>query len=520
MRKPSSSALLVALALSLTTACGSTVANQGLPVAGGPIATADQGLGVDQGGTGTTAEVPGEPGVTSGGPSNETVGGTTTTGGPAGSSGGSTGAAGGSSTSGSTGGSGSAAGGAAVTGPIKIGLFSTDFGKAAAAIGGEGSSNNQTSTTADGLWKRLIPVLNKSGGAGGRKIESVSYVQDGTSNNYPADYAAACEYFARDEKVAVVLAASIPDIDFASCLLKAGIPTIQVNHYGPDRARWSRVPGLLQPSGVSLDAAGVTIVDAMVDAGVLVRGKSKVGVILSECPYVQQVYRDVLAPRLKKHGIGVDAYTANECIQGFGGVGAVGTGASSAVLRFKTNGVTHVMPLLASLENLMTGLFAQAAENQEYRPGYLLSTNARAEEIKQGGTVPANQFKNMKGVGWIPTYDLFNMGVKVSPQGQACLAMGKEAGFVPSTPVERAGLIFLCDGLTYLDAVLTKSRGASGGQAFVAAARSITDYVSAQTPGQPGDFRDIDNVEFGQVFSADSGCNCIKYTGKTVRIAP
>lgn len=38
----------------------------------------------------------------------------------------------------------------AVTAPIKVGLFSTDFAKAASAIAG-GSGTNQSSATVDGL---------------------------------------------------------------------------------------------------------------------------------------------------------------------------------------------------------------------------------------------------------------------------------------------------------------------------------------------------------------------------------
>ena len=520
MRKPRSLGLLVVLALSFTTACGSTAANRGSAL-GGVGGTGGQSLSVNQGTTAGGAEVPGATAETgTGTDTTGAVAGVPGAGGSGGSTGSGTTTGGGSTSSGSgtstTGGGSGTSGGAAVTDPIKIGLFSTDFAKAAAAIGG-GSA--EEGTTVDGLWKRLITVMNKSGGVGGRKIEAVSYVQDGTSNNYPADYAAACEFFVRDQKVEVVLAASIPDIDFASCLLKAGIPTINASHSGPDRARWTRVPGLILPSGVSYDAAAVSMIDQLRAAGLLTT-KDKVGVILSECPNVQQVYRDVVAPRLKKYGIAVDAFTANECIKGFSGVSSVGNGAQSAVLRFKTNGVTQVMPLLASLENLMTALFATAAENQDYRPGYMLSTGGRAEELKQGGTVPANQFKNMKGVGWIPSYDLYTLGIKLSPQAQACIKLGKDAGFTPANPTEQAGLIFACDVLVFLDAVLTKSRGVSDGDTIVSTARSLTDYVSAQTIGQPGDFKDVDNMESGQVFAANTSCNCIKYAGSPVKVGP
>ena len=524
MRKPRPLGLLV-LALSLTTACGSTVANQGQALSGS-AGTGDS-LSVDQGTTGDGLGVPGaidtsdglatggEAGVPgSAGTPGGAAGGTSGTSGSPGGSGGSAGGSAGSS----GGASGGTSGGASVTDPIKIGLFSTDFAKAAAAIGG-GSANETSNTSVDNVWKRLIAQMNKNGGAGGRKMEPVSYVQDGTSNNYPADYAAACEFFARDQKVAIVLAASIPDIDFAACLLKAGIPTINVSHSGPDRARWTRVPGLILPSGVSYDAAAATLIDQMRAAGMLTT-KDKVGVILSECPNVQQVYKDVVEPRLKKYGIAVEPFTANECIKGFSGVSSVGNGAQAAVLRFQRTGVTQVMPLLASLENLMTGLFAQAAENQGYRPGYILSTGARAEEIKQGGTVPDEQFKNMKGVGWIPSYDLYALGIKLSPQASACLKLANDAGMKPASPVEQAGMLFSCDVLQFLDKVLTATRGASDLQTVVGTARRFTDYVSATTLGQPGDFRDVDNMEFGSVFAADASCKCIRYKGSPVRVAP
>lgn len=493
-------ALMVAVALGLTTGCGSTalrretVAQQ--PGAGGTsgsdLSVGQQPIATDGSIVGT---LPTGDGAVPGAPLGAAV----------------PGGAGGATPGRPTG-----AAGQAVTAPIKVGLFITDFAKAAAAIGG-GEAQSGNNANPESVWKRLIAELNKRGGAGGRIIEPVSYIQDGTSNNYPAEYAAACEFFARDQKVAVVLQASIPDPTFAACLMKAGIASINASQGGLDRAQWSKVPGLLLPSGVSFDLFATVIVDQMVATGFLTN-KDKVGVLLSECPNSQQVYKDVLEPRLRKYGVSVEPFTASECIQGFSGVSSVAAGLQSAAFRFNQVGVTKVMPLLASLENLGLGLFAQNAENQRYYPGYMVSTGGRAEELKQAGTLPANQFKNVRGVGVLPAYDLFTLGIEHNQQGKLCFDLAKAAGFAPAIPVEQAGLIILCDTLLFLDAVLDKTRGASDGTTFVAAAHSLTDYTSAGTIGGPGDFRDVDAVEFGQAFQAEPSCNCIRYTGSPVRL--
>jgi hypothetical protein len=504
------------VAMSLITACGSTVAVSGnaSPSGGdfGLTSGGDSGLtsGGDSGLVDTsTGQVPAA--TTSGGAS-APLGGTPPRAAEQGPNGTSSGTATASETTGNTGASttGSAAGGAR-TDPLRVGVLYVDYTKAASAAGYPNDLPNN-----EAIVRRQVAAANAKGGAAGRKIVPYFRTMDGMSNNYEADAQAVCSSFTQDDKVEVVLSTNGVFNSLSGCLTKAGIAQLtaqQASTY--TQKSMLRYPAVVSVAGLSVDRGATSVIENLVQTGWLSK-KNKLGVWADGCPESQQTYDSVVQSLSKKYGFAAQKVSFG-CPQGFNDIAAISGEASNAVLRMRSDDVDRVM-VLSVLEGAALTFFTSQAESQGWRPGYLLSSNALP--ILWAKNWSSEQKAQMRGFGWYPSADVSKADDNAATR--ACRELDRSGGGSGTYADPSADLLMIsnCDLVqTLLD--LTKITGGQGGRAVIDALASLgSSHSSAQAMSGRTSFtaKRHDGGVAGRVFSFASGCGCAQYTGPVRQI--
>ncbi len=498
-----------ALTALLVTACGSTVEQQALEQAGaGPGAgAATDGLGMPG---------PQEPGAIDpvtgevvGAPGEAQSGGGTTTGSPAGAT---------------TSGSGPAAPaggpGGAASGPVRLGPGVTDSTVRIGMIYSSNLNDAQKATGRDDLGtgdpkaqqQALVDEINRTGGFAGRKVVLEAYSISATTSDAEQAFNAACEHFVQDAKVFAVITAG-PE-SFGVCLEKGG-----VLHVGSDLTAATDKSTALQPHG--LRPAGITMEDS---ARLLVEGldqqgyfsDSVVGVITFDSKPHMEAVQKVMLPALERIGHkAADAFYV-QSPKGVSDYGSMSSSISSAVLRFRTNDVTHV--IIFDQQGRITTFFTPAAESQEYRPRYGFTSQAGFQVGLNGGGVAPEQAKDAAGIGWLPAFDVPVDRSKLSPGAKRCDEFFSRKG-MPAAG-ENAMLIqqFQCQDAWLLDSVMDRLTADVTREAFVRVAETAGPLLPAAGLGMGFDARHHDGVTVVRNVGWDGACGCFRYVGGDRRV--
>jgi ABC-type branched-subunit amino acid transport system substrate-binding protein len=307
---------------------------------------------------------------------------------------------------------GSASAGAAAAGPttgrgftedeIRIGYLTwNDVSNAGSAVGYAVDYGDQ-----ERIAQAIADDLNSRGGIAGRKVVMVFYnyetgqlLADG-----PAADQAACSKFVEDEPVYAVIAVTGPQSEVLPQCLYDNQITLIANDNIPYPRQWFEqwhpfiystanpmqerlFPIWLQRS----DAVGYFTGWDTTTGEPSPAAPVKIGVVRANAP-TGEGFRDIVAAALADLGYELSADYAHDSAFDTNGM-------SSAVLQFRSAGITHVL-----VESLFFILWPQTAESQQYRPRYSLTT-ANAPLLVQDPT-PAEQLEGAVGVGYFPSYDV------------------------------------------------------------------------------------------------------------------
>jgi len=533
--------LLAAVAL-LATACGSTVQSGGSDAlgAGAPAGAAADGLGGSgaAGADGLGGVGPAGTGI--GGPAGGGSLGTTGTaggGGSVGGAGGSAGAGGGSNTGASGAGAGQpgSSAGSVRQGPgvtatqIFVGArYAKNLEKAQAAYGGGGidSGNPEANIRA------MIAEVNARGGVAGRKLAVIFHVDDATSSDTgDAQDQAACETFTRDNKIAATIAGGGPV--FQACMKKAGVLQVAAGGIiGYDKQSYADNPTFVSLGDVSQDRMLADLARALqrqayfsgwdFTLGKPAPTKAKVGVLGWDFPDFKRPRDRVLLPALARSGHPVDPELVIG-IQGTNGnqdAGRFAAEVSSAVLRFKGAGVTHL--IILDSDGIITLTYTKNAENQNYFPRLGITSANGVQALYDAGIFAAKPFNGAMGVGWKPMLDL--------PQGQGarhltsatkeCIAViKKRTGVEYTDPNAASGALAVCDmiygiaaGYNRAGPILNVTTGVRGLESLGGSFRPAAVPKTFLGPGRH------DGLETGFDLFWDTTCTCIKYRDNGHRI--
>lgn len=465
---------LAILALLAVTACGSTVQQQSL--GGGGTATdslVGDGLGSPASGPDGQGSAAGD--VSAAGAPGDASGAAGDTAGPTGSS-----AAGGTIT---TTGRGSGTTGSGAVSPmstargvdaktINIGLeYVKGADDARKSMGFEGVSSGDQKRQLDILVKHM----NDTGGMAGRRVVPVFHAYDAAAGNTSSENEqAACSTFAEDNEVFIVISAINHTEVFLSCLSKVGVPYISAPGLTiNDDDVFRRYPLHLELNAVSLSKQGQLFGKPLADTGYYDKG-AKIGLLTFSQPNFQRAVDGHLKPALKRIGLSLTDEVELAYPQSTSDQGAMAAAISNAVLRFRQNGVTHV--LITDVSALVTVLFATSASSQGYYPRFgWLSPN--------GGQAAADLISDKRSLegavelGWYPAIDLNAANQDVlAPGAKKCAELFKTNGYVPDDRNEETVLQLQCEIFFFAQQAMGQADELTS-TGFVSALRAISTKV-------------------------------------------
>jgi hypothetical protein len=500
--------LVLTAFLALTTACGSTVSTTST---GAPAGSAAYGLG-DRPGDGLGAELGGSPvagAAVPGGALNDPTSVSATTPdasstAPPGANPGAPAAGGAAGTNGvpTTTVSGQAASNIPGVTPtsITIGVLAADpqaneslesAGFGAASLGDEPAS-----------WRSMADQINERGGVAGRKVKLIFHLVNLTDP--PAQQGQeGCAKFTQDNKVAIVLSGYYYS-SLHTCLSKVGVPALLGTNYGVDSTLAKSTSTVAAWATPLLDRLAATLPSALRSMGTLKSGTTAGIFVVDSPPFTRSARR--LEQGLERHGVKVLTQFVRDSDSG--DYSGAASDASAAVLRFRSEGVTEVLFLTRNAFEPTT--FMQAANSQNYRPTYLLSSQQYPNAL--AGLVPPSQLDGALGVGWAPALDL-SAGFDSGPQAESCLRNMRERGRSYNGATQVLVALLVCDAFDLFKRAAEGPDGLASRDTLLRSALRANGFVSAVTikTAFPGGRRDGVAGYRPLAFNAD--CGCFRYFG-------
>jgi hypothetical protein len=258
-----------------------------------------------------------------------------------------------------------------------------------------------------------------------------------------------------------------------------------------------------------------------------VKAGDKVGVFVMDCPAYAWVYDKVVQPAAARLKVELVRQTI-QCNNGTADLGPTVSQIQSAVLRFQSNGVKALMAV-SPAESVIWLFFSIQAEQQKYRPTYLMTSNAYPDSVVKSSTeasgFPAGQLPGVRGIGWIPVADVGVTAPAVSlvqkQQRAFCLRPSRTAGGSRTASASAASGVLsayleACDTLVAVGALLRATRGVTSLAALDAAyTRALPTVVSASNASGRLDppLSRHDPVADVRPFQYGGSCTCIQYVG-------
>jgi hypothetical protein len=470
--------LAVAVIALVTAACGTTVPldQQGVapsaPQALGTDAAmpnaAAGGDGLGTTGAGTGGAAPGAPAGTAGAAGAPAAGG----------------AAGGGQTTGTAGATGgqqssavSRGGGAGGTGPgvdadsIHVGMYYSNDGDQA------NESTGFESNTADArqVYNAIIKDINRRGGVLGRRLKPVYFrVSAVTSQTLSEQAQAGCAHWHEDNEVFGVLGFPHPVV--LECTQKVGGVSVGgvLGTFLTDTFR--QYPEFIEPGGMDVETQAAVTINGLARQGYFSGGAptgTKVGILTFDHEGFRRAVEGTAIPALARHGIPEPEVQYISPPQRIQEVGNSSSEVQSAVLRFKSQNVTHVVILegaagIAGGGHLMM-LFTNSAEAQAYRPRYGLNSGSGLNGVSP--QTPEGQLDKARAVGWVDPWDMPDRERMSNPAVERCRRIMKRAG-LPSSGVPFADTQVKCEHVFFFAAAM-ESGGVPHRDGFIAGAHGL-----------------------------------------------
>ena len=501
-------AALAALA-ALAAACGTTANKNGAAHSGSSSGGSTGGtLNASGGQTPSTA---GAGGALSSG------GGSGGSGGYPSSGGGSGGSGSGGSGSGSGGGGGATGGGSAPTSKfvtasapgitnqtMYIGLtYSSNEGAADKAIGVAGAAPSYDMRN---VWNATIAYANAHGGFAGRKLQAL-YYDINVTGDISTQEQAACSYFTQDNKV---FAMGVQDDIGEACAQNAG--AIPLGSGGATEATFQKYSHMVDPDGIAVDRLGSLTVNGLYKAGYF---SGKLGLITWDNPSYRAAVTNGYMPALASHHITPAQVVYVAVPQQLGAVADMSAAVGSAVTKFKSLGIDHVI-----IQDGAAGVWAgdgltlefmDQAKSQAYYPRY----GQNGDNNPGTSLNPSDEQNNALAISQVdydPTYDA---GWHQNPTRTACFQLQAAAGYpvASSNPNDEVTAATTCDLIFVLQRVVNGlSRITADG--FAAQAQTLgTTFPTAVVYGTKFMSGRRDGADEVRTEQYSSSCTCLRFQG-------
>ena len=397
---------------------------------------------------------------------------------------------------------------------IYIGVFYANAGAAnQTAFGTAIDADARKPYTAMAEW------VNARGGILGRQVE-ILYYELKAEQDINQQAQAACSHWTEDNEVFFFFGADANGI-MRECAHEAGgvMPLPGGSSLPGD---FSTYPNYFEISGLNFYRAGNVTVKGLNNEGYY--DDAKLGIVLWDHPDYKAALENGYLPELRK--IGVSLHTEPAYIsppQQLQDVAASAADVNSAVLRFQSEGVTHVMilggPTGVCAQGCSEILWFRRAEQQNYRPRYGLNANNIAIEGRAANLYPEEQLAGMVSVEWADFSEFYDEGWKTNQARERCYAIMRDKGVPLGNVNEQGNARQACEQFWFVLASLPHLDGTLNAPAFTAAAnrlewsfQSPQAYAIHISPTQHDGTSAARNLEF------DAGCDCFKWLSKPYRV--
>lgn len=411
---------------------------------------------------------------------------------------------------------------------IAVGFpYSPNADQAQAALGNTAVTQGDPKRVVEAL----VAEINRTGGVAGRRLVPIFHELDAQSGETAAQQEQGlCSTYTEDHKVLAVFGAT-GDL-LRSCLGKRGVLNVTGTIADLNAADFEASPNYYDASGYTMDGLVRSLVTQLSAQRFFVpwdhaRGEAggglpvKLGIVVPDKPSWVPVIRNVLLPELKAAGHPVAAENVRfwHFPESAAGNSQAVTEIQAIVLRFRSDGVTHVLPM----EQNSLAFFTPAAEGQGYRPRYGLTT-ATAAQAYAGSLVPYRQLHGAVGVGWFPTLDLAESKQNESHTGpgrKRCFDTMKRAQVSYGSTNAKAIALLLCDAFFSFDLAiesLPRTSPVSAATFMPALERAGSRFEAATLPvGSFAPGRRYPAVA-GYRWSFSIPCQCMEYVGPRVTL--
>lgn len=396
--------------------------------------------------------------------------------------------------------------------------------------------NNITTGDQQADAQAVINDINAHGGVVGRKLVPVWFdYQETDARPYTTIDAAACATFTQDHHVFAVAGDGITD-NLAACLMQAGV--LMVNSVGqligPDRAYFEKYPYVFQMAYVSQDRMMAEEVRSLLRQNYFSGwnantgnassvSKAKIGIMSFDTPNWSDPLYHVMLPALARAGHPVDAADVQEVAYPAQSQDVTSTVAQiqSAVLKFRQDGVTHVIVLDSN--GSMTLHMLNTMRGQRYFPRLGINTATGAEVLATQYHEDSQAFNGAVGLGWSPLIDLpaGNASNKYfTSRTKACITMVEKRTGQHFADTNSASIALgYCDEIGLIAEAINKAGSVINRDTATAAIDALHgSFPAAGSYGLYFSPTRHDGVEFGYDLAFDHACTCTKYVRGPYRI--
>lgn len=392
--------------------------------------------------------------------------------------------------------------------PLKLGLmFSSDAQETVEQAGAKSKAADR-----EVIHQALLDYVNGSGGIAGHRVEAAHYDFSATATSQAISQGACTQWTQDDDVFAALPSASAQDnLVLRECLSEAGVLGMYAGAYSSTREdQFGDSPLWFEANALPLEKWATVYVEGLSKQGFF--DGAKVGVVYDQYPDFTAVAEDVLLPALSDAGANVvSTFVGN--VHSVAELSSGATEMNNAVLRFRDEGVTHVLFFNAWAPSWI--LFAQAAAQQGWVPTYGLSSQDVPQASFATGLVPPGQLAGAHLVGWNATYD-----VPLSKDGswarqQECRKIFADAKLdfesfgaetYGPTIAECGALLMLRDAGELVDGGLTPASLAKAVEALGGNLQSTSTPTARFAPDRHYGPAGWQPAEY------DSSCTCFTYT--------
>ncbi len=389
------------------------------------------------------------------------------------------------------------------TTPVRVGAFYLDGGNAALGAGFAATPVN----FGDGRLeaKAVVADINAHGGVGGRPIQLFLQKIAATDTGNPAAFDAACKGLVQDHKVFAIVSIFNLRSPLAACAAKNKVFLIDVALGSGDDDLYRQFGDwAMNPAAMSLDTEQRLVLRTALTQGTI-GPKVRVGVVVqNDDDIYPRVFKNAIEPTLRQMGVphesaGIANATDN-------------TGLQNAILKFKTDGV-QVVQFSVGNGGIPPVLFMQAAEQQQFRPTYVLGDSSDTWFV--GSSAPRAQVEKITGVGSYPVANVDAAQYATTPREKKCLDVITRAGQPVSDRHTSLTATFYCESLygfaaagALVQGPLTPDTWRNAYRSLGAAYPALTTFAS-DTGKNPSAAAQV-----YRTLAWDKGCGCVRYTSE------